>query len=165
MLLTKAFILILRYCDFRMKNRLKISIFSSFSSRLAPDISLDQKINLFFIGLLDSELFKGAAHTLMRQPLLHKEKHCATRVLLVTHFYRKPPLEEGYAGEIAVTGGLIDRFRLADQWSIVRTTKWQNMPRNKLTQTGNGHIIWITIIWMARRCRRSSLWQCMQLIS
>ena len=26
------------------------------------------KINLFFIGLLDSELFKGAAHTLMRQP-------------------------------------------------------------------------------------------------
>ena len=27
------------------------------------------KINLFFIGLLDSELFKGAAHTLMRQPL------------------------------------------------------------------------------------------------
>lgn len=43
------------------------------------------------------------------------EKHCATRVLLVTHFYRKPPLEEGYAGEIAVTGGLIDRFRLADQ--------------------------------------------------
>ena len=73
------------------------------------------KINLFFIGLLDSELFKGAAHTLMRQPLLHKEKHCATRVLLVTHFYRKPPLEEGYAGEIAVTGGLIDRFRLADQ--------------------------------------------------
>ena len=115
MLLTKAFILILRYCDFRMKNRLKISIFSSFSSRLAPDISLDQKINLFFIGLLDSELFKGAAQTLMRQPLLHKEKHCATRVLLVTHFYRKPPLEEGYAGEIAVTGGLIDRFRLADQ--------------------------------------------------
>ena len=74
----------------------------------------DRKI-LFFIGLLDSELFKGAAHTLMRQPLLHKEKHCATRVLLVTHFYRKPPLEEGYAGEIAVTGGLIDRFRLADQ--------------------------------------------------
>ena len=115
MLLTKAFILILRYCDFRMKNRLKISIFSSFSSRLAPDISLDQKINLFFIGLLDSELFKGATHTLMRQPLLHKEKHCATRVLLVTHFYRKPPLEEGYAGEIAVTGGLIDRFQLVDQ--------------------------------------------------
>ena len=115
MLLTKAFILILRYCDFKTKSLLKISIFSCFSSRLAPDISLDQKINLFFFGLLDSELFKGAAHTLMRQPLLHKEKHCATRVLLVTHFYRKPPLEEGYAGEIAVTGGLIDGFQLADQ--------------------------------------------------
>ena len=115
MLFTKAFILILRYCDFRMKNRLKISIFSSFSSRLAPDISLDQKINLFFIGLLDSELFKGAAHTLMRQPRLHKEKHCATRVLLVTHFHRRPQRIDDCDGEIAVTGGLIDGFQLADQ--------------------------------------------------
>ena len=115
MLLTKAFILILRYCDFRMKNRLKISIFSSFSSRLAQDISLDQKINLFFIGLLDSELFKGAAHTLMRQPLLHKEKHCATRVLLVTHFYRRPQRIDTCDGKTAVTGGLIDKFQLADQ--------------------------------------------------
>ena len=63
MLLTKAFILILRYCDFRMKNRLKISIFSSW---LAPDphknisnhttTAGDRKI-LFLICLLDSELF------------------------------------------------------------------------------------------------------------
>ena len=148
-----------------MKNRLKISIFSSFSSRLAQDISLDQKINLFFIGLLDSELFKGAAHTLMRQPLLHKEKHCATRVLLVTHFYRRPQRIDTCDGKTAVTGGLIDKFQLADQWSIARIMKWQNIPRNKFTQTGNGYIIWITIIWMARQYRRSGLWQCMQLIS
>ena len=53
--------------------------------------------------------------SLMRQPLLHKEKHCATRELLVTHFHRRPQRIDTCDGETAVTGGLIDRFQLADQ--------------------------------------------------
>ena len=51
----------------------------------------------------------------MRQPRLHKEKHCATSVLLVTHFYRRPQRIDTCDGKTAVTGGLIDRFQLADQ--------------------------------------------------
>ena len=53
--------------------------------------------------------------SLMRQPRLHKEKHCATRVLLVTHFHRRPQRIDTCDGETAVTGGLIDRFQLVDQ--------------------------------------------------
>ena len=53
--------------------------------------------------------------SLMRQPLLHKEKRCATRVLLVTQFHRRPQRIDACDGETAVTGGLIDGFQLADQ--------------------------------------------------
>ena len=78
MLLTKAFILILRYCDFRMKNRLKISIFHPDSHqiyhwawhiriqalpanqiriKISPTIQLRLEIEkfCFFIVLLDRE--------------------------------------------------------------------------------------------------------------
>ena len=42
----------------------------------------DRKI-LFFICLLDSELFKGAAHTLMRQPLFYANLQCVHRTAAI----------------------------------------------------------------------------------
>ena len=71
--------------------------------------------NLYFFNCLLDGAHTNDLKSLMRQPLLHKEKHCATRVLLVTHFHRRPQRIDTCDGETAVTGGLIDRFQLADQ--------------------------------------------------